>query len=322
MSDTSVHLDQVVTEGDVAAAYRLVLGRELENPAIAERFAGWRIDHLVRTLMTSAEFKRRQVGLLLDEYHRDHPAGEIDVSATPEQFEALLANARATWSKFGEQDPYWSVMTHDAFRGETIAAGAQDAFFATGRGDIANFQSTCARNGIAIDPTGTVLDFGCGVARLGVHLAAIYADYIGVDISQAHLTLAKRHLQQAGLNNHQLITAFEFLSDRPSYDCFFTLITLQHNPPPIIRALLKALLAGLNRCGIGYFQIPRALFDYSYSAEQHLAALDERTMEMHAFPQREVFRLVREAGCELIDCIPDGRAGGAGLSTTYLIRKP
>lgn len=312
-----------LTRADVAALYRLVLSREPENEAVLQAAAGTPAMAFLRSILGSAEYRRLAVNRLTEEFLADLPQGEIQVAASEDELAALLDHARSTWAKFGAENPYWSVLTNDAFRGSRLESGELEAsFFASGQGDVALFRAACARNGLALAADGTVLDFGCGVGRLGVHLAPMFGRYIGVDISAPHLQLAGDHLAAAGIANAELLQLSDFLDrSRPvDVDAFFSVIVLQHNPPPIICMLVRRLIASLRSGGVGYFQIPRALFDYSYSVAQHLARLGDG-MEMHAVPQPAIFKLVADGGCDLIECLPDGRTGGAGLSSTYLVRK-
>ena len=39
-------------------------------------------------------------------------------------------------------------------------------------------------------------------------------------------------------------------------DLVYSLIVLQHNPPPVIRLIVRAFLKALNPGGVAYFQVP------------------------------------------------------------------
>lgn len=318
-------LEQPLTAADVTALYRLFLRRDPESEAVVRAATGTPAADFVRGLLGSREYRRLAVNQLTEDMLAELPPGRVETAATDEQLAALLDHARATWIALGDGEPYWSVLTHDDFRGQALASDVLErSFFDSGRAEVALFAAACARNGLSLATHGTVLDFGCGVARLGVHLAPLFARYIGVDISAPHLRLAAHHLTQAGLADYELLPLPEFLDTHRAIDvdAFFSVIVLQHNAPPLIALLLRRLIACLRSGGIGYFQVPRALFDYAYAPAEHIARMDASAgMEMHAMPQAALFRLIADGGCDLIECLPDGKTGGCGLSMTYLIRK-
>ena len=315
------HLDRPATTEDVVWIYRALLEREPESEAVVQNMAGAPLGELILSFLGSEERARRRVGLLNERYRKAWPGGGVDIGASPETLKALFDTARRTWSKLGESEPYWSVMTDPAYRVSVLDEGAQAHFFETGAEDVAAFTEACARNGIALKREGWVVDFGCGVGRLGVHLARLFDGYLGVDISPAHLAEAGVRLAAVtDLAEFRLLD--DFLGGDETCDCVFSVLVLQHNAPPVMAELLRVLIARLRPGGVGYIQIPHVLHGYSYSAEAHLAdPLPVGEMEMHALPQAEVFRLLDEGGARLIEALADGRPGPAGLSTTYLFVK-
>jgi hypothetical protein len=140
-------LESPLTAADVAALYRLILRREPENDAVIEAAAGTQAITLLKALLDSDEYRRMAVNLLTEQFLAELPDGRIETDASDEEMAALLEHARATWVKFGENDPYWSVLTNDAFRGSHLASAAlEDAFFASGQVDMEAFRVACVRN--------------------------------------------------------------------------------------------------------------------------------------------------------------------------------
>lgn len=314
-------LDAPAGRDEVIALYRLLLGREPESAAVVDAHCGVALADLIRGFLDSEERARVRVGLLNERYRFDWPGGGVDLATSPDQLAALFETARRTWSRLGEVEPYWSVMTDPAYRAAALDAAAEALFFRTGAADVGAFLDACARNGVQPPAEGRVLDFGCGVGRLGVHLAGRFADYLGVDISPPHLAEA-----EARVAPHACRATFrplpDFLAGDDRYDVLFSVLVLQHNAPPVMAELLRTLVDRLNPGGIGYVQIPHALHGYAYSAAAHLAdPLPVGEMEMHALPQREVFALLEAGGARPLEAAADGRAGAAGLSTTWLFRK-
>jgi hypothetical protein len=109
-------------------------------------------------------------------------------------------------------------------------------------------------------------------------------------------------------------------------DCvmFVLVIVLQHNPPPIMRLILRRALAGLSRHGIAYFQIPTYMPGYTFDTATYLkAAPDGPVMEMHCLPQRDVFELLANSDCVPLEVQRDASIGNPDnwLSYTFLAQK-
>lgn len=315
------HLDQPATAEDVIWLYRTLLERGPENDSVLQAMVGRPLGELMLDFLDSEERARRLVGLMNERYRRAWPGGRVDLDASPDTLKALFDTARRTWSRLGEEEPFWSVMTHPAYRSERLDDAGKATFFETGARDVATLKEACDRNGLALNTGGRVLDFGCGVGRVGVHLAAAFDRYLGVDISPAHLAEARTRLA-AVTDRAEFALLDDFVGGDQTYDCVFSVLVMQHNAPPVMAELMRVLIARLRPGGVGYIQIPHVLHGYAYSAAAHLAdPLPVGEMEMHALPQDRVFRLLAEGGSRPVEALADGRTGTAGLSTTYLFQK-
>lgn len=319
MSDSN----SIATESDVVNCYRVFLGREPESQEVVQGMLAAKpgVWDLVRSFIGSSESAERS---FLEVGHRlSHGAyvNSVDVTGTPDQIEQLFKHVRQTWAQFGEEEPYWSVLVAPEFRSAVMNATSEEVFYRSGRGDCDRFATVCARNEVAQPTGGTVLDFGCGVGRLGEHLSHDFAHYVGIDISAPHLAVASRRMQAIGRTNCAFDLLPDFLASGSGYDAFMSLIVLQHNPPPVMDYLLNVLLRRLNPGGIAYFQVPCFLFNYSFKLVDYLALIGGRTMEMHALPQRAVFRAIAANSCRLLEMTMDGLIGKDGLSYTFLVQK-
>ena len=69
-------------------------------------------------------------------------------------------------------------------------------------------------------------------------------------------------------------------------DLVYSLIVLQHNPPPVIRLIVRAFLKALNPGGVAYFQVPTYRGGYRFSPGEYLEneAKKHVMMEMHVLP--------------------------------------
>lgn len=307
-------------------AYRTILLREPESVEALD-FLASRSDSprsLRDTLLTSEESRAIGGIPVLPFLSGDEPAQAIEVHVDAAARERLFANVQRTWQGLGKDCPHWSVVTNDAFRPENIGETV-DEFYATGERNVATLARTLERNGI--DPAGLrdCLDFGCGVGRLSAALAKRFDRVYAVDVSASHLEIARTEFARRGLANVTPIRleAISELDALPETDLVFSVIVLQHNPPPVMLALLRGLLGRLRPGGVAVIQFPTYMpAGYRFSMAEYETG--GRHMEMHALPQREAFAAVREAGAEVLEVLEDWWTGfGMGSrSNTFVIRRP
>ena len=228
---------------------------------------------------------------------------KIDTDIGSAALVEVLAHVGICWRNLGETEPHWSVLTNPEFRSDRIAETGNE-FYASGDGDVRRMTKAAARCGVALPLQGTCFELGCGVGRLTLWLSRSFDRVIAADISPSHLALAERAVRDAGCRNVdlRLVNRPEALEQLPTFDCFFSLIVLQHNPPPVIRWLLLTILSKLNVGGVGFFQVPTRLPGYSFDAAAYMAQPPtDGLMEMHALPHEVVLSTIREAGCELLE---------------------
>ena len=122
----------------------------------------------------------------------------------------------------------------------------------------------------------------------------------------SHLALARQRADAAGSDNirfHHRGNAM--LEPLVPCDFFYSRLVFQHNPPPVMRELVRLALASLRPRGIAIFAIPVYLAGYSFHIDDYLGNPPKDIMEMHCLPQREVFSLVAAADCLLIEVRED-----------------
>jgi SAM-dependent methyltransferase len=259
-----------------------------------------------------------QISVFID---RNYDTRQIEIAANPDANRALLTHVQHVWSEYGKAEPYWSVLANDFYRMKTMTEAKIDHFYASGLDEVEHLNEVVARNGLNLPASITVAELGCGVGRMSEHFATRYQKYIGIDISAGHLEFARRRAGQRGVKNARYELIDRFLAEPSAFDLFYSILVLQHNPPPIMIFLLDAFLGKLNAGGFAYFQVPCQLFGYRFRVADYLAAGQWSDMEMHALPQRHVFSLFQKHGLQPIETTLCGRIGSIGASYAFLAKK-
>jgi 2-polyprenyl-3-methyl-5-hydroxy-6-metoxy-1,4-benzoquinol methylase len=239
------------------------------------------------------------------ERHSHAPALRVDVEADRDSLERLAARVTASWAAMGEAEPHWSVVTRDEYRADRIAETETD-FYRSGERSLSYMLAALARCGIAPGRIGHATDFGCGVGRVSAAMVRQGWRVTAADISPGHLAVAARHFSKAGLDQAETtrLDALEAIDALPETDLFYSLIVLQHDPPPLIAETLRRALARVRPGGLAYFQVPVYREGYVYDLAADLAR-EERSMEMHVLPAPHVFRILDEAGFRPLEVTSD-----------------
>ena len=227
----------------VSLLYRVVLSREPDQQGLSAHVSalksGKPAEQIARQFLHSPEFaptSSRSVAL-------DHaPPMQVDLDLTAEQDRALWAHVARAWSNLGSSEPYWSVLTGQRWKAsEMTQAEARDQFYATGRQSVARLDKWLARNQVSLPANGTCAEYGCGVGRCTIWLAKRVSRVVAFDISEPHLKLAQAHAEFEGLNNIEFVhvKSKDDLLRMSGINLFFSIIVLQHNPPPLSLSILK-----------------------------------------------------------------------------------
>jgi 2-polyprenyl-3-methyl-5-hydroxy-6-metoxy-1,4-benzoquinol methylase len=319
----------MVSRSDVISAYRHILQREPESEAvIAHHTEAASTDELYAALLGSDEF--RSFYLQTGDVHSTNPVAttglpiEVEVAASDDKLAKLSKIVEKTWTGLGRSEPYWSVLTNDNYRKQAFDGNSEE-FLASGKHDLERLLAFVRRAGVKLSPTATCFELGCGVGRITRWLAGHFAKVIAADISQPHIDLARQNLANRGASNVSWVKLdrLEDLTGITGFDVFFSVLVLQHNPPPVITHILETILGNLNPGGLGYFQVPTYHRRYTFNMRTYLSrSVDHRQMEMHVLPQKDVFRIIQAADCIVLEVREDGAAGEGWLSNTFLVRKP
>ena len=223
-----------------------------------------------------------------------------------EPFDSL----QKTWTNYGKDEPFWSVLTCDGFLKQNIDDGTIKDFYASGHIACNLLINTLEKHNLTIKDK-TIIDYGCGVGRITKHLASYGKKVYGVDISPDHLEIASKYVTE---NNVEFICLNENI-DLPKSDIVYSLIVLQHCEPGIMIHCINKILQNLNEKGIALLHIPYFIPNYEDRKNQ------SNSMEMHYIPKEKVKELTFINKCILLDIIEIDHCGHGVLNCLYLIQK-
>ncbi len=298
-----------VNEGDIRAAYRLILGREPESDQVVATFLqrGYSLPELRRVFLNSTEFRNSATGPDDSSKPLNWAPMTIETEGSPAELARMLRRIEAYWRRIGQEEVHWPLLQHGDLKSSDFTKDEQD-FYGGGRELIEIFQRTAERCGVSLGDHKVCMELGCGVGRLTVWLSEVFSKILAADISRLRLDLNQRALRRYQSNNvehHHLVT-IESLSRLPDFDAFFSIVVLQHNPPPVILFLLKLIFGKLSPGGIAYFQVPTFIHNYAFLLADYFRETSEaKDMEMHAIPQRLLFEIIEVCGCDLLEIRED-----------------
>lgn len=321
-------MDESLSDEYSIWGYRLFLDREPESEqTIKKRTGVFKSTQLLRQhFLSSEEFIAKNPEWNLFFYLGLSPHMDVSTDLKSEQQSNLIQHVQKTWEELGDTDAHWSVLSQDAYRSDKIEK-TQEEFNKSAEIDMMILDSTLERNGIDIKRFNSCREFGCGVGRVTRLLADRFDQVEGIDISRQHLGIAEKSIVVDGLSNVRFrhVANPEALAALPKTDFLFSVMVLQHNPPPIMSLLLSNLLDSLVPNGVALIQIPTYKRTYSFDVDSYIESPPflEDELEMHYLPQRKVFDIIDEANCKPIEVIEDNYIGRRGneLSNTFLIQK-
>lgn len=325
-----------ISEEIIRLAYMFFLNRNPENSkSIKIKQNKYKnIGELREKFLKSEEFFKKTKHLffakILD-MHVEAKKLDIDVSVIEDLLNRLFNKTKMVWTKLGKDEPYWSVLTSNRYKCSEIGQNSIDQFYKTGKKDVGLIELALTRNNININRLKSCLEYGCGIGRMTIWLAGLFSKVIALDFSRSHLDFLKIKCLEKEIKNIDTfhLKSVEGLDDIESIDLIISLLTLQHNPPPVLAYIIDKLLKKLNHRGVAIFNVPSYRENYEFKIEDYLDKLqrlerkkEQPKMEMHILPQKKVFEIVEEAKCSVIEVIRDKHGAWTGfISTRYFVQK-
>jgi len=179
------------------------------------------------------------------------------------------------WQFIGAEDPYWGVLTHEKFAKDNLTREALDEFYASGKHHVDVVFQTIHKHIDEDFVAGSAMDFGCGVGRIVIPLAARCRKVVGVDVSAGMLERAKERCVASGFSNVRFVEGDDQVSGiTDTFDLIHSFIVFQHIDADRGSAIAERLLQLLNDGGVGVLHF--AYFKEIRSNHPKLRALAER----------------------------------------------
>ncbi|MBC7844332.1 MAG: methyltransferase domain-containing protein [Gemmatimonadaceae bacterium] len=228
-----------------------------------------------------------------------------------------MAGTDTAWEFYGKQDPYYGVLSNDAFRKDSLDGDAKARFFSSGERYVENVLETVRTHLATSFVPASVLDFGCGVGRLALPLARQCSRVVGVDISQSMLAEARRNAVESSLSNVEFVQSDDLISKAVGeFDLVHSFIVFQHIPTARGEAIFRQLIARVRPGGVGvvhftYANAPRTplvrrLLTKAYERVPGILwlknlvkrdAIGVPVMQMNTYDLNRLHCILQESGC-------------------------
>ena len=252
------------------------------------------------------------------------PHMPVEAHASKTQLQRLFNRVHSNWEHLGNTDAHWSVVTQPQYKKDNFSSN-KEAFFDSGRQNVELILATLRRYEINTNSLKNCIEFGCGVGRMSMYLSPLVDKLYAYDISAPHLNHLRELVKERELSNVMplQLMQLEDLQAHSQINLVVSLITLQHNTPPLIVYFLKSLLKTLSRKGVAVIQIPTYCNGYIFEIDRYLNTPQGNELEVHFLPQNIIFEVLREIDCICLEVREDPFLGDSErtLSNTFLIQK-
>jgi 2-polyprenyl-3-methyl-5-hydroxy-6-metoxy-1,4-benzoquinol methylase len=166
-----------------------------------------------------------------------------------------MYNTDEHWKQWGDQDPYFAVLSEKKFRKENFEVNLKE-FFDSGAEYVSGIIATAVRHFGRLNNE-SALDFGSGVGRVAIPLAQHFNKVVGVEISEAMITEAQQNCQRFAVCNVDFVKSDDHLSRlSQKFDFVNSCLVLQHLSLKRGMKMISRLLKSLNPGGVIALQFP------------------------------------------------------------------
>ena len=164
----------------------------------------------------------------------------------------MFENSDQEWKRYGDENPYYGVISDESLQPKNLNAQALAQFWQSGLDHIEWVFRNIKQH---IDPdfkAQRALDFGCGVGRLVFALRTQCNHVTGIDVSSSMLDEAKRQAEIKSMHSVSFIESSDCDELGTNlFDFLHSYIVFQHIPVARGNAILDKLLASLRSGGVG-----------------------------------------------------------------------
>lgn len=197
---------------------------------------------------------------------------------------------KSDWNARAAENSRWYINTLDKNQRE-------DEFNASGLMEVQNQVASCLWLLTGGRDAGSLrlLEIGCGIGRMTRHLAAIFGEVHATDVSEEMIRQATERLTN---HSHVHLAAtngsdFQHLPDE-HFDVIFSAYVFQHVPQAeIIASNLRDAWRVLAPGGVFRFVV-------NARTDEEFVRLPKDTWAGAAFPEKEIRKLARELGAQLL----------------------
>jgi hypothetical protein len=302
----------------VIVLYKNLLGRKPENPEV--------VTEKVKLLQESFELglcsfleSKEYLDKISSVFSLD---GQIEYRSSEKVYDELLKRVRKTWGEYADESPFWGVLTEPIYQDSTELKDFQkELFYKSGKVDVEHLLTVLQKHGK--DPAKlSIFELGAGCGRLTWPLSDNFKFVYYSAIN--YLKITEKLLRDEDIQNASSIhlDSHESLNLLPKFDVFYSLITLQHSPPPIQYAILDKIFSNLNFEGLAVFQLVTTKINYSFDVQKYINEdIYDGSMEMHAFPFAAMSELLKKNGLSVLEISEISKTGQYDLSHLFILEK-
>jgi len=213
----------------------------------------------------------------------------------------LLNHVGRNWEELAGDTPYFAVLTDPTYK-----EGPNENFWISGQ-IVANHILSDLREA-GMDCTGmSACELGAGVGRVLKAMSGACSSATGYDLSKKMVNLCRRNCP--GTPCHVYQGSLPSLS----YDLVYSAIVLQHNPPALIKDLIKDMFQA-SRHAV-WFQLP---LPTGFEGEEKP---EIPCIPMYGMTESDVVALGSECGFALVSSKPNNYAGPGMDGKQYLFAR-
>lgn len=218
----------------------------------------------------------------------------------------LYDSLKFSWKVMSESEPYYSVDTLEQYKLENLDDEKIHQFYFSENSRFCTEYVQKKLRELSKAPLESYTekrgcDFGCGVGRNSVHLAPYFKEFVGLDISKSYVEIASEICKKLNIPQAQFYNSNESVTQFGNFDFIFSVITLQHIPPPLMKNYIAQLLSKLNPKGIAFLHFPVSAEGYKFLEKKFLIDSSEKaTWHMHVLSEKDARKIIKRERCRVL----------------------